>query len=443
MAALFIPFGYPGYPGKEVAEHIEDSKKFLESSDIDFVSTNNIIMLEDCEEAVAIASRQNYDYIIVLIATWIEAPNMLNILSAADLEGKPILLWSHDNVYDPQEKAVISFGAIASAGVMRETFEELEYSFKFVVGNPGNERLAQEIGAFDRAATATAKLRNARLGLFGYASMGMYTGLGDHVKVKKHFGTETVHVSQYSILNGLNDVSKQDMESEKQALKTEWSIEPDIGEPLIDKTSALYIRLEELVKKHKLDSVSVKCQYEMSIDYGFTPCVPLSILGEKMPVSCEGDIYLLLSQMILHYISGKTTTYGDMLGFLDDGMICAACGYAPKSFLAAEKPCIKKHTALYSGLLITSPFKSEEVTVIRVANDKDGFKMHLIKGRTEELKDFHEIDCPQYAGAVIRFDNKNVEDFKQEIMSQHYAIVPGDHVEALEDFCSLKGIRVV
>jgi len=443
MAALFIPFGYPGYPEKEMLQHIEDSKRYLNTLGIELVSANNVITLKDCEEAVRIAGQQQYDYVILLIATWIEAPNMLGVLSASGLEGKPMLLWSHDNAYDPSEKAMISFGAIAAAGVLRETFEEFGYRFKFVVGNPGDEVLGRDIKAFDKAACAAARMKRSRLGLFGYVSMGMYTGLADHIKVKKLLGTEIVHVGQQAIIESLEKVNREAVKKQKAALQTEWTIAPDIDESLIDRTAEIALRIKELAGQHRLDALTVKCQYELSIDYGFSPCVALSLLGMEMPVSCEGDIYLLLSQMILNYISGKTTTYGDVLGFLDDGIVCAACGFAPKCFLAPEKPCIQKHTAICSGLLITSPFKAEEVTVIRIANQKDGFKMHLIKGHTEKLKDFHEIGCPQYAGSVIKFENKDVQAFKQEIMSQHYAIVEGDCVQELKDFCMLTGIAIV
>ena len=443
MAALLIPFGYPGYPETEMFQHIEDSKKFLASIGIEFVSTNSIIELKDCPEAVEIAKGDNWDYVIVLIATWIEAPHVCNVLSAADLENKPMFLWSHDNVYDEYEKATISFGPIAAAGVMRETFEEMDYRFRFAVSNPFEPALTKQIKAFDRAARTIAKLKKSRLGLFDYTSMGMYTGLADHMKVKRLLGTEIVHINQYAVLNGLAGIDQSLVEGTKAELRKEFSIAPDIDEGLLDKTASIYQRLKELKAEHVLDALTVKCQYEMSIDFGFSPCVALSVLGAELPVSCEGDIYLLLSQMILHSMSGETTTYGDVLGFLEDGIICAACGFAPKCFMAPERPCINKHTAICTGLMYTSSFKAQDVTVIRLANLKDGFKMHVIQGRTEELKDFHEIGCPQYAGSVIRFKNKDVEDFKQEIMSQHYAIVPGDLLEEVACFCALTGIRVI
>lgn len=443
MAALLLPFGYPGYPEKEVAEHTAASREYLRGIGIDFCDSADIIVLHDCDQAIQVAKQDVWDCVIVLVATWLEAPNVIRVLSAAGLEQTPMLLWAHDNYYDENERAVISFGAVASACVMRESFEELGYRFKFVVGNPGDEALTGEILNFYKAAVAVRKLRCQRLGMIGYASMGMYTGLADPIKVKRHFGTEIVHLDQYSLITQIPNMDKTAVQNASDALQAEWSISPNVELDQVRRSSAVLLRLQEMVKEQALDAVTVKCQYEMSVEYGFTPCVALSLLGGEMPVSCEGDVYLLLSQLILANISGETTTYGDLLAFLEDGIICAACGFAPKCFLAMPKPNIDKHTALYSGMLITTPFKEQPVTVIRLANDGDGFKLHLIKGHTEQLKGFHEIGCPAYAGSVIRFENKNILNFKQEVMSQHYAIVPGDHVNAIRDFCKILGIRVV
>lgn len=441
MKALLIPFGYPGYPEDIMLERIEESKRFLKSMDIDFDSTGNVIVLADCEQAISKVETTQFDYAVVLVATWLETPNVISVVS--HIKHKPILLWSHGNMRSKGSSEVVSLGSIAAACVLRETFEELEYRFKFVIGNSYDKLLEKEMTAFHRAASTIAKMQKSRLGLAGYVSMGMQTGLADHLKVNKFFGTEIVHVDQYSVLNKLEETDARQTSPVVQELKGKWSIDKNVDGGLLEKTAAVYVRLKDLIKANKLDSLTVKCQYEMSIEYGFTPCVALSILGEEMPVCCEGDVPLLLSQMILNGLSGKTTTYGDVLEFLNDGFICAACGFAPRCFLKPERPSISRHTALYSGLLITSPFKEEKVTVIRLANDKYGFKLHLITGHVEELKDFHEIGCPQYAGSVIKFDNKTPENFIQEIMSQHYAIVFGDYEKELREFCRLMNIRIV
>jgi len=391
-----------------------------------------------------VATTEDYDYCIVLIASWVESPNVMNIISAAQLDRMPLLLWSHDNVYDAEANEYISFGSVAVAAVLRETFEEFGYCFKFIVGNDYDEVLTKEIINFDRAATCIKRLRSTRIGMLGYASMGMYTGLGDHIKIKKLLGTEVVQLDQYTLINKADAMDKGRIEGYKPVFKNDWNISEDVTEADVEKTIAFYLALKDIVKEHKLDGVTVKCQYELSIEYGFTPCVALSVLGEEMPVSCEGDVYMLLTQMIMNYISDETTTYGDVLAVQGDSIISAACGFAPRCFLNTERPCIKHHTALYNGLLVTTEMKGDMLATIgRVANNNDGLKMHVLKGQTETLNNFHEIDCPQYPGARIHLLNKTGRDFANEIMSQHYVMVFNDYSDAVELFCELKGIKVI
>ena len=444
MKALVLPFGYPGYPQKELNEKIENSVAYLKDIGIDLVVAPSVITLNDCDKAIEVASSGNYDYTIALIASWIECPNALRVISAANLENMPILLWSHDNVYDEKINEYISFGSVAVAAVLREAFEEFGYTFKFVVGNDYDKELTKQIIDFDRAAKCIKRLKNTRIGMIGYASMGMYTGLGDHIKIKKLLGTEVVQLDQYTLVCKAQAMSKERIEAYKPTMQKEWNISADVTEADIEKTIAFYLALRDLVEEHKLDGVTVKCQYELSIEYGFTPCVALSILGAEMPVSCEGDVYMLLTQMVMNYISNDTTTYGDVLAFQGDSIISAACGFAPRCFLNAARPCIKRHTALYSGLLVTTGIKGDmPATVGRIANYGDGFKMHVIKGRTEEINNFHEINCPPYPGARIHLLNKTGKDFANEVMSQHYVMVFEDYVDALELFCELKGIKKV
>lgn len=444
MKTLVLPFGYPGYPQKELAEKIENSVCYLKNIGIDVKAAPAIITLDDCKAAIDLANSGDYDYCIMLIASWIESPNVLNIISAAQLDRMPMLLWSHDNVYDKEADEYISFGSVAVAAVLRETFEEFGYCFKFVVGNDNDEALTKQITDFDRAAKCIKKLQSTRIGMVGYASMGMYTGLGDHIKVKKLLGTEVVHLDQYTLICRADSMDKERIDEYKPVMKEQWNISEDVTEADMEKTIAFYLALKDLVQEHKLDGITVKCQYELSIEYGFTPCVALSILGAEMPVSCEGDVYMLLTQMIMNYISNDTTTYGDILAFQGDSIISAACGFAPRCFLNAARPCIKRHTALYSGLLVTTGIKGDMLATLgRIANFGDGFKMHVIKGKTEELNNFHEIDCPPYPGARIHLLNKKGFDFANEIMSQHYVMVFDDYVDAVNLFCELKGIKVI
>ncbi len=441
MSVVLCAFGYPAYPKEHMLGRIRESQVFLEKIGIQFESAEPVIELRDCKQALKKLHASEWDALIIVVSTWVEAPHVVSI--ASQFQNRPILLWVHENLPPDENGDVLSLGSIAAGGVLRETFEELGFLFSFVVGNPYEEKIVQSIQNFIRAARTIRMLRNARLGMVGYASMGMYTAMADPLKVKRFFGTEIVHIDQYSILSFLDQADMASVEKLQRTLRENWTLPENVDPELLEKTGRIMVRLRSLSQDHTLDAVTVKCQYEMSLEYGFSPCVALSLLGEEMPVSCEGDILLLLTQLILSGLTDRVTTYGDVLAFLPDGVISAACGFAPRCFLKQEKPHIEQHTAIVSGLLVTSRFREGQVTMARLANRGDGFKMHCILGRMEELRNFREIGCPPYAGTVIRFENTPIEDFKQNIMSQHYALVRGDWIEALQEFCRLSGIHVI
>jgi L-fucose isomerase-like protein len=150
----------------------------------------------------------------------------------------------------------------------------------------------------------------------------------------------------------------------------------------------------------------------------------------------------VISQLILHYLTGNVTTYGDVHDILkDNSIIIGACGFAPLS-LSSGKPRIGKHTALYEGLLNMSPYKEGEVTLIRLASDGEGYKMHIVTGAAKISPPFHELNCSPYAIMKVVLDG-NVGSFIQNLMSQHYAIVYKDVKKELLELCRLLKVRPV
>ena len=136
------------------------------------------------------------------------------------------------------------------------------------------------------------------------------------------------------------------------------------------------------------------------------------------------------------------TSYGDLHDvYPGDEVLFGACGFAPLSH-AAGQPQIGKHTALYEGLLNTSPYKEGQVTLARLANDGPGYKMHIATGQAKAPPPFREVGCPPYPFIRVALDG-NVDDFMRNLMSQHYAIVYGNVREPMLELCGMLGIRPV
>jgi len=438
IKTVLVPFSYPDYPEEVVSRYVKASEKTICDLDIELITTNVVKGVKDIEEVVKTIRCADFDFIIALVVSWVEAPHVVGTLS--DFFSYPILLWSHTPYKENEE--MITLGGIPAAGVIRETLEEMGVRFEFIWGMPDSKNIKNKILSFGRTARSMRALSKSRVGLLGYFAMGMYTGGFDHAKMRNLIGPEIVHLGQYYIIKKSERIKSSDIENLIQKYKKEWSLAPEVDEEQLAKVMRVYLALKELVKEYSLDALTVKCQYELSREWGFAPCVPLCILGDEMVVSCEGDVPLVISQLLLHYISGETVGYGDVHHMLqDNSILLAACGFAPLSF-ARGKPQIKKHTALYEGLLNSSVYKEGEVTLSRLASDGNGYKMHITSGRAVVPPPFREINCPPYPGTKIILDDP-AQDFMQNLMSQHYAIGYGNFREELLRLCRFLHIRSV
>jgi L-fucose isomerase-like protein len=437
--AILVPFGYPDYPQDLVSKFISESEEMLKGLNIELKTTRPVICLDDVPSAVKDIRESEFDFIVALVVSWVEAPNLVATLR--DWFHRPILLWSHTTYMEDGVR--ITLGPMPAAGVLRETLDEMGAKFKFVYGRTDSGKVKDGIRSYAKVARAVRSLEKSRVGLFGYYSMGMYTGAFDHTKVRKILGPEIVHLGQYLIVKKAESVEDEQIKDIAEKAKAEWELSKQVNDASIRAVMKLYVALKKLSVEHRLDALTVKCQYELSREYGVAPCIPLSMLGDELPCSCEGDMPLILSQLILYYLTGgAVTSYGDVHDVLDNNeMIIAACGFAPLS-MALEKPMVSRHTALYEGLLNMSPYKEGDVTLARLASDKEGYKMHISTGFASVMPPYHEINCPSYAGMKIALDG-DIDDFIQSLCSQHYAIVYGNMRKELEELCDLLNIRKV
>jgi len=215
-----------------------------------------------------------------------------------------------------------------------------------------------------------------------------------------------------------------------EKVKREWNIGANVTDKDLITTLKMYQVLKEMVEEFNWSAVQIKCQYELSKYYKSVPCVPLSMLGNELPCSCEGDIPLVVTQLLLHYLTGKIVSYGDIHTIEEKNILIGACGYAPFG-LCEGKPKVDKTVTLYEGVANCTLYKEGRVTLARLGYQRDrSFKLHIITGEAKKPRPFKEVGCLPYPSMEIILDGKG-EEFAQDLMSQHYAIVYGDFREEL------------
>jgi L-fucose isomerase-like protein len=433
---VVVPFAYPDYPPEDIQRQIERSIGLLDSSGVHAILAPAVITSDNVSKAEAFLHSTDFDLLLALLVSWVEAP--LFVATLRPFFSQPILLWSH-TIYS-EDGVGLTLGALPAAGVLRETLEEMDVRFWFIYGMPGDPGLVESVQSLARSAAAVRRLSTSRIGLLGYASMGMYTGTIDHTQLRRQLGPEIDHLDQYEIVTRFDNLP-EDMPLASLPQTDGWQLGENVAKGDLNKSFRMLEAIRGLCQERAWDAFTVKCQYELSRTFGLAPCLALSILGDEVVASCEGDVPLVVSQLLLHYLTGQPTSYGDLHNATSTHTLWGACGFAPLSY-AYGKPLVNKHTALYEGLLNSSPYKTGLVTLARLGARKGHFKLHVASGAAELPPPFHEVGCPTYPFVNVAMDG-DIAAFMQNISSQHYAIAYGNVLTELQQVGKLLDIEVI
>lgn len=109
----------------------------------------------------------------------------------------------------------------------------------------------------------------------------------------------------------------------------------------LDRIVRMCVVLAEYVREYDLQALDLRCNMELSQTYGLSACLPLSVLGDSIICSCEADIPVVLTQVMLHRLTGANATYVDLRTFTDTGMEVGSCGFAPAGMTGDCAACAR------------------------------------------------------------------------------------------------------
>ena len=441
LKALIISPSYWGYPEERVRKLLNESVDEIKKYCVYVNVLDPIVTFKDAKDIKIKGVDSNYDFIVLLVMTWTEAADIFYLIK--DFLNRPVLLWSHTMWDEKSKNEYQDLGAFAGVGVIKKTLKDFGASFKFIYGMPGEKKIRKELDLFIPAIKAIKKLNFSRIGLLGAPSMGMYTAWQDPLTLEKILGPNINQIDQYILIEKVEKIKDSDVSSELiNALRKKWVIDKDIGDDLLVQNTKFVMALIEIINKNYWDGFTIKCQYEFSTHYKFTPCLPLSIIADVIPCSCEGDLPLITTQILFNAIANKSVTYCDIHNVTDRSLYLAACGFSPLSLIKG-KPNITRHSTLFDGLLNKKDYIEGIVTVGRVFVDHNSKAyFHLVKGLAKTpKKQFRELGCSLYPSMEVFIDG--ADDFAQNLASQHYAIVFEDIYDKIMEFCRLKNVNVI
>jgi L-fucose isomerase-like protein len=316
-------------------------------------------------------------------------------------------------------------------------------------------------------------LKYGKLLLWGGTPALNMEHLNDDIPFLKRFIIEDIITQdQYILVKTAEEILAKD-EKEINAFK-QWlldnkcTIEFDnvmVTKEILDKQIALYLAARKIItnfhqKGERIIGTSIKCQPELSVDYGITPCLLPAFLpfafnheGHKsiIPTVCEGDIKGLLTSTILFALNNEIPPlFGDLKIVNDDYFVIANCGAAsayygglsnkpektlPRCTIAAQ--CQGNAGGAFG---YRTPATDEEITYARLIRLDTNYIMQYGTGKIVALKDKQKMGWGKTWPHTAVKMKVSVESLIKTIGTNHLSLMPGNFTEELKHVSKILGI---
>ncbi|MCF2143876.1 MAG: fucose isomerase [Candidatus Heimdallarchaeota archaeon] len=307
------------------------------------------------KEALALLSQLQSEEIFALIVgcfTWNE-PNVP--LSLAEKLQTPVALVTSTNKDWPGITALASTGASFWENA-KNVFIKKHARFLFT-----READIEKMTPWLKAMRALQHVRTGKLLLWGSGPALHMEHLTDDISTLQRLNLieEVFTEGQYQLIQKTEELllrAPERISAFKNWLETnQVKILYDdkmLSEQTLQKQIALYLVAKDIIKTYiqngeRIIGVSIKCQPELSVQYGITPCflpafLPFNSDSEEpekeiIPTVCEGDIKGLITSALLYGLNPQyPPLFGDVRFFEENYFVLGNCG-AASIFYAALK----------------------------------------------------------------------------------------------------------
>jgi len=403
--------------------------------------------------AAALVRGQQADCLVIGCWHWTEPMLPMTLVRETDL---PVLLFAED---DPTWAGSVCLSAVGASlwevGLNRHATSHARSlgDYQKVI------RWAAGVGAMMR-------LRRQSLLLWGGSYCLRMEHLQDDIPtLKTRFVGDVLSEGEYVLIRGAEAILRDQPGRVDQVISwlEQGGARIVYDQQMLTKESlrrqvALYLaardRLGEL-EEEDIAGVSVKCQPELSVDYGVTGCLLPAFLPfgqdaegarRALPTVCEGDIKGLVTCCLLDQLGGEAPPlFGDLKYLGEDYLIISNCGassvyYAansgqpeqvlPRLTLAGQ--CQGK-----SGGAVGYQGQRGPVTLARLVRIKGRYLMQLAAGRSLEITTRITRDIlwgKMWPHVAIHLDAPR-HLLLEAVGSNHYCAIPGDYTAELTFAC--------
>jgi L-fucose isomerase-like protein len=423
-------------------------KKLVEDRNIELVFTDPVSDDQegkDVARAIKELSNTDFDFIIFCIAGWIPSHAVISV--ANEFSHVPMLLWGLTGYY--KKDVLVTTADQAGTSALRKAFEDLGYKFKYIYNCIDSPPKIEKVEDFGKVARAISLLKRSKLGMMGFRDMNLHTTLYDGLSLKRTIGPEVEVFEMLEIFQLARNADKTDIREVLDLIKKKWTFEKPAPDDVLEKGARYYLALKEKIKERKYQAISLIDVDGMKKLLQFPPAMIFMLLADEEQVTTipENDTLGAITQLIVKYLTEQIGAYMEFYEFMEDRVLMGVPDFVPSEVVDGPvRVTPTRFGGLSGSILNISKVKTGKVTLCRLTSTGDSYKMHVLTGEAVTPRKWEEAGweppAPQLPSLEIILDTP-VEDFADNVMSQHYIISFGDHTQKMKDFCKLLNVEII
>ena len=442
---VMLSIGEEMYPQDYLGRVIDELREKVSAMDCSLVSCHTIMCMKDAEETAEALVGKPIDLFIVNFVSWHITPYVMHILK--NYRNVPLLVWGIGGTHDKAGKLHSPAAAAGVTGFL-PIIKELGFKYKVILEKPDSEHSYAEVEDYIHSVSCAKTIRASRIGLIGYADMGLYTCAYDKTGLFKKLGIDIEDYSGYEIANLMKLFPDEKVRETVEMIKQETVFENKIADSVLENVARLYLAMKDKADGRNLDAVSIKCVNGTTSNLGFNPCLAQTLLANKdLSVICECDAYGLVTSIILSTVMGHAAAFMEHYEVFDKEVLVGVCGFIPPEFAdGITRVRAANLGETNTGISNVSKVRCGEVTYGRFYNENGQFKLFLSHGTAKDNPKWTELGweepTPDFPSVMLELEIP-MQEYIENVPGQHIIMVYGDYVEKIKTVCGLLDIEVV
>ncbi len=441
---VMLSVGEQQYPQDYLDKVINEINTEVKKMDCNLLGCYKVMNFSDAERVLDEIKDKKVDLFIVKFVSWHITINAMHILK--NYRDVPVLIWGIGGFTDATGKL---HAPAAGAGVTGfvPIIKEMGFTYKIIMEKPDAPHEYAKVADYIHSISCAKTIRASRIGLIGYADMGLYACAYDKTALFKKLGIDIENYDGYGIADLMNAFPEERVKETMEWIRSTTKAQNHIADAPLEKVTRLYLAMKDKADGRQLDAISVKCVDGIT-KLGFNPCLAQSLLADKdLSVICECDAYGLVTSIILSTVTGQTSAFVEHYEVFDTSVLVGVCGFIPRDFIDGDFEIKSANLGEYNtGISNVSKLKTGEVTYGRFFNDKGTFKLFLAHGETKPNPKWTELGweepTPDFPAALLEL-SMPVDTYLDKVPGQHVIMVFGDYIEKVKTVCDILGIEVV